>query len=382
MKPFSRLLLGALYLLSACNGLLAQELPSRPPIHVNTNTTGGYHVPVVGQPSDTTWMVELTYDINTFPSFYINSPYRIDLNNNVVTSHFKMHTITGSISSLLFYFEFGPSLYKQQPYFMNYYAIEKPLEKASTKQWDSIFKNYHSIEESKGVFNEEELVNGIILSQEWFYDVKAQKIFVNIPSVALVIKQYYSEYYNSTLGGYYSTPVGFKFSQRGDESIDFNQTIYKPEIVWSTLFMSPKFWWNDSLYVHNDTVEAIPLKNMLDRTLADWVFDAIKENKTQAYAYNNTSIEPGAKLTKKGLDTILTRWITICDSCSDPIREPLEYDDLAGLKVVQEVYFDDKTFKFESKIIRAALLLKCFDWSGNEIQGGPATPLLWVKFDE
>ena len=52
--------------------------------------------------------------------------------------------------------------------------------------------------------------------------------------------------------------------------------------------------------------------------------------------------------------------------------------DLTGLEVIQEISFNAKTFQFEAKIIRMALMAK-----GYTVKGEPICipPLFWVKFE-
>jgi hypothetical protein len=351
-----------------------------------------YHQPKVAEPSsDTVWKATFTYDLNTSTYIGYTRTYfpPVNFGENVIISNLKIHPEIGSIQNLIDVLYNEALAGRQLLEYLNWYML-KPSEEIKPNQIDSILCiHYNSSGDylKKPIYVPFKEINfqEILLYQEWFYDAISKKIITNIPNASLGIHKDFTYEYSDP-----NSEPGFEFSSRSDDSVDFTKLLYKPEIVWAKSFLLPKLWKNDSVHYGMDTVNAIPLKTMsigkyaygYHTNLEGLIFSEVRERKIIAYTYDSNSLKPLTQITKKGLDTILTKWIMLCDSCSDPIRAPIDHFDLAGMKVVQEIYLNKRTFKFESRIIRVAPLLKAFDLFGAENPEGKPKPLFWVKFDE
>jgi hypothetical protein len=305
---------------------------------------------------------------------------------------------------------------KKHPFFfVNPSNHFMPIKQMSGKEIDTATSYEEDVMDSLERYHHLRLADeysdliGLNLNQEWFYNLNTHAITVQITDAGFIVQK-------RDPGGNALNAINyigaFKYGNRSNDTCSKMQTVDNPEIGWAKSFTLPLYYDKlygarichitlpDSLYkfyenryydkpIWNDTVSAsaIPLKTLFGTRLTEWIYSAaIKgsilafRNVMKANDDGEVYYDAGDKLTEKGLDTAITEVIPFNDSTGmvSPVRIRIEVSELTGLQVVQEVSFNSKTFSFDSKILRMAILAKKRTYDNPYPS---AAVLFWVKFE-
>ncbi len=240
-------------------------------------------------------------------------------------------------------------------------------------------------------------VNGIVLNREWMYDAKEHKLLTKCTDAAIFypIGSAYLQIYGNML-----------FLKRADASSGLNQKVCKPEIVWCRNMALPLVNERDSsklfvykTYAKGDTIAKYPfqmlygvphiafsgfntiVKTTFEKPLVNWIWDEARNGALECFA--NDSGKIGKRLTKDEVMNAGSRIDTAVEEDGGYIiiKVLVDPQNLDGLEIKEELSFNKKTFRFESKIKYAALILKDVSSNTGKFEGDHEL-LYWVKFKD
>ena len=346
------------------------------------------------------WTTTLTYCINT-------DELRYDQTGNGFYNLYSIYNLVcknkqGDLRKTLDELYKGMTTYKWPVFHPDIYNNIAPMQLMCKAETDTASGRVMELMDSSGnmitllkKYSPED-VAGITLNEEWFYDKNTEKILTTITDASLVVKMVNDA--GDLLG---MGPIAvFKFSDRSSDSGSNSQLIYKSQISWGK-GMNMRLLYDSikgiSLDQVHDTIcfngsaaygpfpgNTIPIKTTFNKRLVELIFDAVMKGQLAAYkCIDNGDI--GEKMTTPELQSATSYIYQIASydddgtAASNKIVTTKYSDyDLTGLEIVQEISFNEKTFRFETKIIRAAVIANKRDRNGGS---NCTATLFWVKFE-
>jgi len=395
---------------------------------------------VSSQQNDTVWKARLTYFLKKEKVDFNNNRYEdIPPGEQSDIYNYSEFTQSGSLKNaigLLYDSISKGKIDYNSPYVTDNEWVQKEWFRERKKYEVNRLSNYTSFfyPEYKSnnsyrfdtVIVNKSLVNAIMMNREWLYDVQKHKIEVKITDAGLFcpidsaypIKISFDLQTEHTRDRYFlpnttGDPIGYgviKFCDRSSAALGMKQPIYNPGIVWGREMSMPiisgshgrskLFAYNP----HNSINDSTPcfncpmpiaeknsfcgyitqLKTMFDKTLVDWVWEEARDSSLEVYT-NDTNDKMGKKIKHAEVMEAGTTIDTVVDENGNEfvVKKDVGPDQLCGLKIIEEIYFDKKKFRFESKITYAGLLIYTINRNtGNVDENALPVILYWVKFKD
>jgi hypothetical protein len=268
------------------------------------------------------------------------------------------------------------------------------------------------------------LIKAIMMNREWLYDIKRHKIILNTVDAGLFCptdSAYPVRAFGRTYDGekvYLKNntgdPIGYgaiKFCDRSDASKGLNQQLYNAEIVWGREMSLPlistnsggsklfsykpyNYWASDSspCYIPSFNYAPklsycgyiTPLKSIFDKPLVEWIWEEARNGSLEVYE-NSDFDKMGKKLKHEEVMDAGTKIDTVTNENGNylVVKSTVGPEQLFGLKIKEEIYFNKKTFLFESRIIYAGVLIYNINKNTGKIDENALPEILyWVKFKD
>jgi len=247
-----------------------------------------------------------------------------------------------------------------------------------------------------------EYLVGLTFNHEWLYNSKANTIKSTITDADFLMREPIQVAFYPW-GPWASLVFSLKFTNRTQDSSGFDQEALNPEIAWARDMLlqiyddsvkGPGYRVYDSCW--EDTVLKYTfnganyrafyggptvIKTTFNKKLVEWIWDAARKGSLPAY-YCKGKDEIGEQILMKDMKNYDSLTATISDGLGNSIvvKNKLYADMLSGLEIKEEISFHSKSFKFESKITYAGILIESSDDTGRGIPK-TSTILYWVKLN-